>query len=469
MHLLIALILASHVVIASLVTVHVLLRKADVRSALGWIAIAWLSVSIGGPLYVIFGINRVSRRAARLIGGRGAPEQNPPGSERPTLPARLVALSEISERITGAPLLAGNAITILRGGDDAYPAMLDAIARARHSIALGAYIFRYDATGRRFIEALASAHRRGVVVRVLLDGIGAGYAFSRVERTLRAEGVRAARFLHIWAPWHMPFLNLRNHKKLLIVDGATSFTGGLNISGENLADGAFPARIDDVHFRIHGPVTAQLLSSFAEDWSFATGETLEGDIWWPEPSVGGPVFARGVRSGPDADIAKLKSLLGSALAQAEKRVRIVTPYFLPDQRLQFAIIQACLRGVLVEIVIPERGDYSLINWAMQAHLRFFPDMRPEIRLSRAPFNHAKLMTIDGAWCLFGSSNWDTRSLRLNFEFDVECYDHDLCSRIDALIDAKIADGRTLTAAELTTAPTAARLRDAAARLLLAYL
>ena len=145
----------------------------------------------------------------------------------------------------------------------------------------------------------------------------------------------------------MPFLNMRNHKKLLIVDGKVGFTGGLNIGADHSRRLARKRNeyVDAVQVRIEGPVVSQLMQTFAQDWSFTTDEVLEGDAWWPDIAPAGPVFARGIHSGPDADIYKLETILGAALAQARTRVRIVTPYFLPDQRLQFAIAQAGLRGV----------------------------------------------------------------------------------------------------------------------------
>lgn len=467
MHLLYLFILLIHVPIATAVTWHALLRKSDVRAALGWIAIAWLSAIIGGVLYVTFGINRITRRAARLAGSGDTLAVNLGDPSLPGASAPMRKLAEIGERVTGVPLRAGNAITIIHGGQQTYPAMIAAIAQARHSIALASYIFRHDGVGRDFVAALAAAHERGVAVRVLLDGIGAGYFLAPTYGALRAAGVPCAKFLHSWAPWRMPLLNLRNHKKLLIVDGSVGFTGGLNIGEENLGPITAPDRVDDVHLRIEGPAARQLMASFAQDWLFTTDEVLEGDLWWPEIADAGTSLVRGIRSGPDADLFNLETILGAALIEAQKRIRIVTPYFLPDQRLEFALAQARLRGVVLEIVIPERTDHVLMDWAMRAHLRFFRNIRPHVCLGSTPFNHAKLVTIDGTWCLIGSSNWDTRSFRLNFEFDLECYDSAVCAQVDALIDAKRALGRPLP--EKERAPVWKRLRDAAARLLLPYI
>ena len=460
--------LAAYVLIAGLVTAHVLLRKRDVRAALGWIGVAWLSPLLGGFLYYVFGINRVTRRALRfekIENENGKTES----SVSPDVSAPIAALARIGERVTGAALAAGNDVAVLHGGREAYPAMLEAIRGAQRNVALASYIFRDDETGRAFGDALIEAHGRGVAVRVLLDSIGSGYIYSGILRRLRQGGVPAARFLHTWVPWRMPFLNMRNHKKLLIADGAVGFAGGLNIGAENTAKRGQKSFVDDVHVRVEGPAVRQLMDTFAQDWAFTTGEDLDAAIWWPALTAKGPVCARGIRSGPDADLYKIEAILGAALEQARRRVRIVTPYFLPDTRLLFAIAQARLRGIAVDIVIPARSDYFFLDWAMRAHLRFFQGAPETIWFSPPPFDHAKLMTVDGEWCLIGSSNWDTRSFRLNFEFDLECYDRALTADIDARIDEKIAQSETLDREKLMGAPRWMQLRDAAVRLMLPYL
>ena len=455
--------------IAIAVTAHVLFHKSDVRAALGWIGVAWLAPLAGGVLYYLFGINRVTRRALHF--GRTEPEYEEPAGEVAglALPANIETLAAVSLRVTGTALTTGNSVSLLHGGDEAYPQMLAAIRGARESVALTAYIFRDDAAGASIVDALIEAHGRGIAVRVLLDAVGSGYIRRPVFRRLRAGEVPVARFLHTWVPWRMPFLNMRNHKKLLIIDGCVAFTGGLNIGVENCARLEPSHRVDDVHVRVEGPIVGQMMENFAQDWSFSTDEALEQDMWWPELRPAGGVLARSIRSGPDADIDKLETILGAALTQARRRVRIVTPYFLPDQKLQFAIAQAQLRGAAVDILIPEVSDLAFMDWAMHAHLRFFMEQPVNIYLSPPPFDHAKLMTLDGEWCLVGSSNWDARSLRLNFEFDLECYDATLTAEIDALIDRKIARARRLSLEALAEAPWWRQLRDAVSRLLLPYL
>jgi cardiolipin synthase len=457
-----------YVALAAFVTVDVLLKKSDVRSALGWIGAVWLAPIFGSLLYYLFGINRVTRRALKM--SRLGEKQRPPLSNiHPDAPAHIELLSRVSERITQSPLSPGNAVTVLDGGDATYPVMLAAIRSAKHCIAMASYIFRDDEAGREFADALTQAAARGVTVKVLLDGVGAGYFLNGAHGRLRRGGVDVASFLHTWLPWRMPFLNMRNHRKFLVVDGALAFLGGINIGRENSQRLSGPARIDDVHFRVEGPVVRVVMDAFARDWTFTTEEALDEEIWWPKLEAKGPICVRGVSSGPDADLYKIELILGAAIGLAKKRLRIVTPYFLPDARLQFALHEATLRGVEVQIVLPFKSDQRIMDWAMRGQLRFFRHVEACFIITPEPFDHSKLCTVDGEWSLIGSSNWDVRSFRLNFEFDLEIIGRDFTAELDAMIDAKIARGQRLSPDELAFEPIPLRLRNAAARLLLPYL
>ncbi len=457
-----------YVLLSLIVTVDVLLKKSDVRSALGWIGAVWLAPIFGSILYYLFGINRVTRRALKMSRLDDA-QASQPANIAPDAAPNIALLCDVSERVTHSPLTAGNALDILEGGDATYPAMLAAIRGAKSHVAMASYIFRDDAAGQEFADALIEAARRGVEVRVLLDGVGTGYFRPRVFWRMRRGGVMVASFLHTWLPWRMPFINMRNHRKLLVVDGRTAFLGGINIGAENSARLSGPHRIDDVHFRVQGPVVRVVMDAFARDWTFTTEEVLDEDGWWPALERAGTVFARGVRSGPDADLYKIELILGAAINLARKRIRIVTPYFLPDSRLQFALHGAVLRGVEVEIVLPAKSDQRVMDWAMRGQLRFFRHIKACFITTPTPFDHSKLCTVDGEWSLVGSSNWDTRSFRLNFEFDLEITDRDLTARLDAMIDDKIAKGKKISPDMLANEPVYLRLRNAAARLLMPYL
>jgi cardiolipin synthase A/B len=467
-----ALAVGAHVAVAIAVTGHVLFNKRDVRAALGWIGIAWLSPVLGPGLYYVFGINRVSRKMSRVSrAGASAvsAQRTAANADCGNLPDNIATIATVGTRATGRPLLSGNRLEVFQAGDEAYPAMLEAIAASRLSIALSSYIFRPDRIGSVFVETLAAAQKRGVEIRVLVDGIGSGYFFSRIIRILRAAGIPSAQLMHDWLPWRMSFINLRNHRKLLVVDGAVGFTGGLNLGDENVRRFRRPRPVDDVHFRVEGPVVGQLMLSFAEDWRFATGESLDSDIWWTDIARSNGCLARTVTSGPDEDIGKIEAIWAAAVGQAKSRLRIVTPYFLPDGHLMSAIVLAALRGVQVDLVIPRHTDHTTLDWAMRAHLGFYAVPGLDCYMTPPPFDHAKLVTVDGGWCSVGSANWDVRSLRLNFELMLECYDPPSVEMIDRLIDDRIARAQSLNLPSLRRRPWPVRFRDATARLLLPYL
>jgi cardiolipin synthase A/B len=457
----------AHVLLAVCVTVHVLFHKRDVGASIGWIGLAWLSPILGSILYVIFGINRVKRRANQLRDRRPARDAVRP----PISPGRrddhLAALKRAGDRITGRPAERGNAVTILMNGDEAYPKMIAAIEAAKASVALSSYIFRADDAGGGFIDALNRARRRGAQVRVLIDGIGGGYFLSRAYERLRREDVPASRFMHSPLPWRMPFLNLRTHRKLLILDGRVAFTGGLNIGAENLLAARPRHPVRDTHFRFEGPVVAQLVEAFAEDWLFASGENLGGDAWFPPLEKIGDAAARVILSGPDENLEKIEFMILEAIACAHRSIRIMTPYFLPDDRLVTALALASMRGVAVEVIVPAHGNHSIVEWAMRAQIGPLIAAGCRIWRNPPPFDHSKLMTIDGVWCLVGGANWDMRSLRLNFEVNMEVYHADIVRQIEARMEA--ARGALISAEGLEGLPLPIKLLDSGARLMLPYL
>lgn len=448
------------------VTVHALLRKREVSVAIGWIGLAWLSPVFGSGLYALFGVNRVSRRAQKL---RPKPSETEAGARGPGVAAvhGFEPLEHAVRRISGLPLVGGNAVDLFRNGDAAYPAMLEAIGQASESVALSSYIFRDDETGRAFCEALAAAKARGAEVRVLIDGVGGGYFNPAAYKRLRAAGVPAGLFMHSALPWRMPFLNLRTHKKILIVDGRTAFTGGINISDANRVARDPPHPVRDTHFRLRGPVVEQLALAFAREWAFVTGEDLDGPRWFPPLSPAGATAARVVTSGPDADVRKIELVVLEAISCARRSIRLATPYFLPAEMVVNALCLAALRGIAVDVVIPGKSDHRFIDWASRAHFDPLLEAGVAIWLDAPPFDHSKLLVVDEAWCFVGSANWDMRSFRLNFELNVELYEPALAGELDAFIRAK--RHKRLTRHDLRARALPVRLRDAAVRLLLPYL
>lgn len=459
-----------------IVSTHILLHKREVRAAVGWIGLAWLAPVVGSILYLVFGINRIKRRGSEIHASmdripvpRRLPPTLAPRMPTPPIDETLQPLARAVDRVTHNELTAGNRIEPLRNGDAAYPAMLDAIRGAVTSVALETYIFDMDRAGQEFVKELSAAVRRGVQVRVLIDGVGAAYSKPRAPAILRDRGVRVAQFGGGMVPWRMPYMNLRNHRKILVVDGALGFTGGMNIrEGSYLKlDTAYPTR--DLQFKLEGPVVSHLVSAFAQDWTHTTGEHLDGDLWCPPISPVGSSTARGVSDGPDDDFEKLVWTILAGLRAADRHVRIVTPYFLPDQALLTALNVVALSGVRLDIVLPETSNLRIVGWAMRAQLAQVMEYGARIWLSPAPFDHTKLMLVDDGWALFGSGNWDPRSLRLNFEFNVECYDPDLVSILDDIVAETIEDARPLSRDELDRRSLPIKLRDGAAWLFSPYL
>ena len=310
------------------------------------------------------------------------------------------------------------------------------------------------------------ARARGLDVRVLLDDVGVFYSLPPVDRYLRARGVRSARFL---PAWRAPYFNLRNHRKLLVVDGRVGFTGGMNIrAGHVLGDHPkYPIR--DLHFRVEGPVVAQMMEAFAEDWEFTTRESLRGERWFPSLPLGGTTLARAIPDGPDQDMDKIRWAFLGAIACARDSIRVLTPYFLPDLTVATALNLAAMRGVRVDIVLPRRGNLPVVQWAMWGHFAKVLGHGCKLWLTPPPFDHSKLMVVDEQWCLFGSPNWDPRSLRLNFEIGVECYDARFAQTMARLIDERIASATRLSLEAVESRPLPLRLRDGVARLLTPYL
>lgn len=454
---------------------HLLIRHRDHRSAAFWVALVVLSPFLGALLYGVLGINFVRRRGQKYRGSIGPAYRDPAPTcplfveTDPTVAERDCLLAMTLDRISRFNFSSGNQIDPLINGDEAMPAMLQAIREAQTSITLASYIFEAHHIGADFVQELAAAVQRGVQVRVIVDDAGTRYSWPPVTRALIKHGVAVRRFMPNHFILRLLTMNLRNHKKLLIVDGKLGFTGGMNIREGNMIsrNPAHPVR--DLHFRVAGPVVAQMQRVFAEDWQFCAGEPLEGDLWFPELSPTGETHALGIVDGPDEDLEVMPVALFAALNAARHRVCIITPYFLPTAILMAALKLCATRGVAVTIVTPAKNNIALVAWAART---LYPELLHagcRIFESPAPFDHSKLLLIDDAWSCLGSTNWDPRSLRLNFEFNLACHSPALCAQLMALFDQKKAESTEVTEAMLESAPIEERLRNGFARLFIPVL
>jgi cardiolipin synthase len=443
-------------------SLHALLTKPDPRSAFGWIAMCWLFPLGGAILYGLFGINRVRTRARQLRGGLGNP-RTPVRIPRDNAPADH--LMRIGDAVTQWSRIPGNAIESLENGENAFPVMLAAIAGAERTVWLATYIFETDPVGQQFIKALAAASARGVQVRVLVDGVGEWYSWPHVVPELRRAGVATRRFL---PPRLLPprlTLNMRNHRKLLLVDGHTGFLGGMNIGGREVGKSG-ARRMADLHFRVRGPVLQQLGEAFGIDWLFAAKETLAVP---DAPADCGGCTCRVITEGPDEDNDKLVTVMMGAVSMAREQLLVMTPYFIPPPELSSALQSAALRGVDVTLVLPERSNLRYVDWACRRWLKPLLERGVRVFLQPPPFAHTKLLVMDGCYAQIGSANLDPRSLRLNFEIALEVYDPVTCQWLSRYVLEARDRSTVLTAEALSTLGPVVRLRDSLCWLLSAYL
>jgi cardiolipin synthase len=458
-------------VIAAVAAAHAAMTKDEVRAAIGWVGVILLSPFIGAILYGVAGINRIRRvsiAAERSAAGHELPEHPRFDADGDAVAdrfgRRFAALKIAGDRITRHPLTTANAITRLDTGDEAYAAMIAAISAAQRSIILETYIFDRDGIGLRFAQALIDATRRGVAVRVLIDAVGARYSVPSIVNDLREGGVPTRVFNgRIITGLRLPYANLRTHRKILVVDGAVAFVGGMNIRQGFSAEFAGAAMAHDTHFRVEGPVIADIFSVAAEDWYFASGERLHGEAWRISAEVSGepgsPVYIRTIPSGPDASLEANHKLLMAAFSVARRSIRIMSPYFLPDRELISALTTAARRGVDIDIVVPSANNLLLVDRAMTA--QFDQVVRSYCRVWRAsgPFDHSKLLVVDSMWAFIGSSNLDPRSLRLNFEIDLEVLDPGFAAGIERRIEVAIASAKEVTRETLRARSFPQRLID----------
>ena len=432
---------------------HALFNKRDPRSAAAWIAICLMWPLVGALIYLTFGKNRIKTRARQLHGSaepsermaiRGQLAMSCSGKLRPG----FQGLANLSGATSLRRLLGGNQIELLVNGEQAYPAMLQAIDAAEHSVYLGSYIFDGGGVGRRFVDSLVAARARGVEVRVLIDGVGRMYSWPRAHRRLKKRGVPVAIYL---PPSLLPpkfTINLRNHRKILVIDGEQAFTGGINIRQDHLVQSASKRRqAEDIHFRVQGPVVQQLQEVFVSDWRFSSNLFISPRAYQKIPTDEG-ACCRVITDGPNDDMDKLLRILIGAIDAASQSVLIMTPYFVPEKELEVALQNAALRGVRVRLILPGTNNMPFVNWAVFHMIGDMLECGVECYLYKGSFVHSKLFVVDEYYVLIGSFNLDPRSLKLNFEVAVESYSESAAAPLVEYFETRATNSSLLGAEQL---------------------
>lgn len=462
------------VVIAAYSAIHALIYKKDSRAAFGWVAVCILLPFVGPILYFLFGINRVKTRAQKLTNirldiDRDEEIENLDDELNRLIPNSLDNIKNVSRKISTLPLVGGNQIKSLGSGEQAYSEMLSAINAANDYVYLCVYIFKRDVIGQKFIDALVSANDRGVGVYVLVDGVGELYSRKKARKALIKKHVQVRRFL---PPSLIPFsmsINLRNHRKLLIIDNKVSFIGGMNIADEYFQPDNNEAQpLKDIHFKINGDLSLQLKNIFESDWRFAGGDfNRNSDIDYQETDKG--MICRAIIDGPGENLDHLSIILLCAINSASSKIILMTPYFLPSRELIGALQTAALRGVEVSIILPEKNNLNFVQWASRHMLWELLENGAHIYYQPPPFSHAKLFVIDDQYSLIGSANIDPRSLRLNYEVGVEVYDAEFATKLSKYAQSILEDCRKVTLEEVDSRPLFIKIRDGIAWLFSPYL
>jgi cardiolipin synthase A/B len=444
----------------------ILAIKREPTSAIAWCLLVIFLPLLGSLLFILLGYQSIhvplrrKRRHASEYRGR------PPAPEGPDADGGYEGLAALARRLGAAPLVGGNSVQLFHDGAPAYEAMLEAIAAAKHHIHMEFFITRGDHSGVRFMTALAERARAGVEVRFLYDAVGSWQLRTRVLHILTDAGGKAYPFLTLQNPIRRRIqINLRNHRKLLVVDGQIGFTGGLNIGDEYLGRNPFFGPWRDTFARIEGPAVWGLQRVFTEDWDFSAVEDLSADHYFPDATPSGDANIQVAWSGPDQDIKTIREVYFAAIMRARDRVWLATPYFVPDAGLFDALCLAARMGRDVRVLCPFRPDKWLPHLA--GRYNWFELLRAggKVYQYTAGFIHAKVLIIDDIWSSVGSANFDNRSLHLNFEVTCLIESKAVTEDLEKAFLRDFAASIRLDANIYTHRPFVAKMSENACRLL----
>jgi cardiolipin synthase A/B len=350
---------------------------------------------------------------------------------------------------TDAPIMGGNKIEVLLNGEQTFPAMLKAIRGARKSITYAQYLYQDGAIAYELAEAFAERCRAGLTVKLLLDSHGGGKIPEDIPQLLtdagcQLEWFRRVRLFQFITPWELLNYNYRNHRRILVVDGTLGFTGGHGVAEEWTGDGRTDGKWRDTDVRVEGPIVQQLQAAFVESWRDTTGHILGGDLYFPALKPAGKVNAQVVKSSPLGGTYESYMLLLLSISSARKSIHLSNPYFLPDERMQEALLNAVKRGVSVVVLTPGKIDHKLVYWASRRG--FEPLLLGSIQIYeyQAALMHAKTMVVDGIWAHVGTTNLDNRSFALNEEINLIAYDRAVAGELEKAFADDLKHSKRLT-------------------------
>ena len=346
--------------------------------------------------------------------------------------------------LLGPPSLTGNRVTTLVNGEQIFPAMLNAIRGATRTITFETFIYWSGSIGKEFAGALIDRARAGLKVHVLLDWVGTGKMDASVLRQMEQAGIQVVKY-HPLRWYNLGRLNNRTHRKLLVVDGTTGFTGGVGIADYWLGHAQDPDHWRDSHFRLEGPAVAQMQAAFVDNWIEATGVVLHGNAYFPELESVGTQRAQLFKSSANEASESVRLMYLLSIASAEESVRIANAYFVPDALAVDTLVAARRRGVKVEIIVPGRHiDTAIVRRASRSRWEPLLEAGVSIYEYQPTMYHTKVMVVDNLWTSVGSTNFDNRSFRLNDEANLNVFDGDFAREQTRLFEADKAQSKQLT-------------------------
>jgi len=381
---------------------------------------------------------------------------------------RFGSLMALAQRVSDAQISQDNKITLLQDGQATFSAMEQSLLGAKAHIHVCYYIIRPDETGRWLRDLLVKKAKEGVEVRVLYDAIGSYALGEDFWASLRAVGAKVSAFSPIRFQARMggSNMNFRNHRKIVVVDGVVGFTGGLNIGDEYKGSWGGDTHWRDTHLMLQGPAVRDLQLVFGEDWYYTTQEGLADERYFPAKIASvGDAQVQIIPSGPDEPWDSLHLIFFVAIANAQERVWITTPYFVPNEGILTALKTSALRGVDVRLLLPEHSDEKLVWFAGRSYYRDLLRAGVRIYEYKKGVLHAKSMCIDGVFGTVGSANMDIRSFQLNFELNALMYSTDLAQQMEATFLEDLQDAQEVELIEFLQRPLSQRLMEAGARLL----
>ena len=442
--------------------VWIVLQKREPVATLSWLVSLAALPYIGFLIYHVFGPQKITRHRLR----RARTKVELPGDKLDHDP-ESVELARLAHAVTGLPPGTAHHVELLVDGQATYAALIDAVRTARHHVHLEYYIYQPDQTGRALRDALVERARAGVQVRLLLDAVGSSKTPSSFFRDLIDAGGELSWFhpMRFGRIWERPWLNLRTHRKIVVVDGQIGFAGGINITDEE-NEGLRSDAYRDLHFRLDGDVVRSLQLVFVEDWAYATGKReFLGELAQAMPErCPGPIAAQVITSGPDSDWEAIHRLHVGAIHAARKRVWLVTPYFVPGEAAKMALTSAAFAGLDVRLLVPRQSDSRLVTFAARSYFDTLLAAGVKVYEYGPRMLHTKAMLVDDDVCLLGSANFDSRSFRLNFEICLLFRDATVAADLATLIGREFANAPRVR--EDRSRPLLrARLPEAFARLL----